>query len=122
MADTLSDHGSKYPLVVAVLGAFLGSSGSVALVFNSPLGKDLSRPDPFTGSQGAALEQRLSKVQSELSDIKVILNRDMTRHEERLNNLEKHHADLEREFDEWVKYHNENFVPAKHLEPKRTRD
>ena len=48
--------GSKWhPLAIAIISAMLGSSGGVALVYNTDIGQSITRPDPFTGSQGAAL-------------------------------------------------------------------
>lgn len=118
-AYNLKDGHKLTPLLVAIIGAVIGSGGGVYISLRSPLGQEIARPDPFTGSQGATLASRIEQIQTDLTDIKITLNRDMTRHEERLNNLQRHHEELEVEFDEWVKYHNENFVPAKHLEPKR---
>lgn len=121
--DYNGKNGGKYPLLVALIGAFLGSSGSVALVFNTPLGEQAARPDPFTGAQGATLATRIDRLQSDLDEIKRLLNRGiLPRAEERITNLEKHHTELEREFDDFVRYHNENFVPARHLEPRRKED
>ena len=108
MDDGEKSYVPKHPLLVALIGTFLGSTGSVALVFNSPIGKEIARPDPFTGAQGAALEERMGTLQDGISDIRMILDRGiLPRSEERIGNLESHHQELEREFDDFVKYHQE---------------
>ena len=68
-----SDHNDKRngnwtPIAIAAVSALVGSGGGVALVFNTDLGQNMARPDPFTGSDGAALEQRVEHVEQELYD------------------------------------------------------
>ena len=61
-------HGTKWTTVlVACVGAFVGSSGTVALVFNSPRGQEIARPDPFTGTQAATLRTGLHDLQVDFS-------------------------------------------------------
>lgn len=54
-------NGSKWtPVLVAVVGAFLGSAGTVGIYIGSPIGQKVARPDPYTGTQASALERRLN--------------------------------------------------------------
>lgn len=69
------------PFIVAVLGAFLGSTGTIAVYLGTPLGQEIARPDPFTGSQAARLEARLDEI-----------DRDIHNHLER-------HPDVQNQFD-----------------------
>jgi hypothetical protein len=54
------------PLIIAVLGAFLGSTGTIAIYLGTPLGQEMARPDPFTGSQAARLEARLDEIDRDI--------------------------------------------------------
>ena len=75
-------HGSKWtPVLVACIGAFVGSSGTVAVYVNTPLGQKITRPDPFTGSQAAALISRIEHLEEDIG-----------------NHLD-HHPDRENQFD-----------------------
>ena len=52
--------GAKFSAVlVAIVGAAIGSSGTVAVYLGTPFGEQATRPDPYTGTQGAAIEQRV---------------------------------------------------------------
>lgn len=51
------------PVVVGVVSAILGSGGAISLVFGTPVGQQIARPDPFTGKQGAALIERVSHLE-----------------------------------------------------------
>jgi hypothetical protein len=51
------------PVVVGVVSAILGSGGAISLVFGTPVGQQIARPDPFTGKQGAALLERVSHLE-----------------------------------------------------------
>ena len=55
-------------LGIAVLGSLIGSIGSVSLVFKTDLGQSIARPDPFTGTQGAALINRVDHLEEELDE------------------------------------------------------
>jgi hypothetical protein len=55
-------HGKWTPILVACIGAFLGSTGTVAVVFGTPFGQEVARPDPYTGTQAAALISRVDRV------------------------------------------------------------
>ena len=62
--DTGKRNGNRWnPIVVAVVSAILGSTGSIAVVFNTPFGQAVVRPDPFTGTQAQALERRLTALE-----------------------------------------------------------
>lgn len=63
------DAGGRWnPVVIAIVSAIIGSGGGVALVFNTPIGAQITRPDPFTGSQAASLESRIGSVERGMSD------------------------------------------------------
>ena len=61
--DKRNGNGTRTTAFVAIIGAFLGAGGSTAVVFNTPLGQSLARPDPYTGSEAAALEERVSHLE-----------------------------------------------------------
>ena len=57
-------NGNKWnPIIVAVIGGILGSGGAISVVFSTPVGESLVRPDPFTATQAAALEQRITHLE-----------------------------------------------------------
>ncbi len=65
--DKISANGrANYPIAVAIIGAFLGSTGTVAVYLGSPLAQEITRPDPFTGSQAAALIARIEHLEAEI--------------------------------------------------------
>ena len=62
-------NGTKWsPALIAIVGAIIGSSGSIFVVFNSDVGQSLTRPDPFTGAQASALELRISSVENHVAN------------------------------------------------------
>ncbi len=80
---------ANYPIAVAVIGAMLGSSGTVALVFGSPIGSEITRPDPFTGTQAAVLEDRIKRLEQH------IVNHPYDRgHDRRITALEIHYEQI----------------------------
>ena len=82
-------HGNRWtPIVVAAVGAVIASSGTVALVFNSPLGQEIARPDPFTGSQAATLTERLLHLEREV-------NSHAARHPDEVNQFDRRITTLE---------------------------
>ena len=83
MTDKVESNGRGkwHPAAIAIVSAMLGSGGSIALVFNTPVGQEITRPDPFTGSQGASLTQRVDHL------------------EEDVNDHLSHHPDAENQFD-----------------------
>lgn len=67
-AQNQKGHGNRYsPILVAVVGATLGSSGTVGLYLGTPVGQKIARPDPFTGSQAASLTTRLETLEKALT-------------------------------------------------------
>jgi hypothetical protein len=82
------------PIAVAVIGAFLGSSGTVALVFSSPIGQEIARPDPFTGSQAAALIRRLENVEEDLHGHVTKHPDDVNQFDRRITTLEVQYASI----------------------------
>jgi len=92
---TKGRNGSKYtPVAVAVIGAFIGSSGTVALVFNSPVGQEIARPDPFTGTQAATLVRRIERIEAHIEKHPYDLL-----HDRRITELEAHYEDILRQLD-----------------------
>ena len=63
------DVGARWhPAAVAIISAIIGSGGGIALVFNTPIGAEIARPDPYTGTQASALEQRIGHVESDVNN------------------------------------------------------
>ena len=54
MTEDKKTNGKWTPVLIAVISAALGSSGGIALVFNTPFGEGLARPDPWTATQADA--------------------------------------------------------------------
>lgn len=60
-------NGNKWtPVLVAVVAAAVGSLGTVSIYLGTPLGQEVARPDPYTGTQAAALIRRLEQEESNL--------------------------------------------------------
>ena len=85
-------NGNKFtPVLVAVIGAFLGSSGTIAVYLGTPVGQQTVRPDPFTGSQATALIQTIDTVKEDIDDhIKF--------HPDRENQFDRRIATLEAQY------------------------
>ena len=61
-------NGNKWnPALVAIFSAIIGSGGGIALVFNTPVGASIVRPDPFTGAQGLALEHEIEQLEAQMT-------------------------------------------------------
>ena len=60
-------HGKWHPVLIAIVGAFIGSGGGIALVFNTPIGETVTRPDPFTGTQGNAVIARVERTERDIN-------------------------------------------------------
>lgn len=61
-------NGNKWnPIVIGVISALVGSGGAISIVFGTPVGETLARPDPFTGKQAYALEQRVTRLEDEIN-------------------------------------------------------
>ena len=71
----------RHPVLAVVLGSILGGGGTLGVFLGTPVGQDIARPDPFTGSQGAELIQRVIHIEE-----------DVTKHL-------SHHPDAENQFD-----------------------
>ena len=80
------------PAVVGIVCAVLGSSGGVALVFNTPIGEGITRPDPFTGTQGAALISSVVRVESQIDDHLHNHPSDVNQFDRRIATLEAQYA------------------------------
>ena len=70
-AHNVMHDGRKWnPILIAVVSTIIGSGSGVALVFNTPTGQQAiqstARPDPFTGSQGAVLTERVLHLEQEI--------------------------------------------------------
>ena len=66
MADKeyTSKHGNWNAPAIAIIASVLGSGGGLALVVTSPIGDGITRPDPFTGTEGEALTERVDHTES----------------------------------------------------------
>ena len=87
-------NGTKWhPVLIAILGAILGSSGSIFVVFGTPLGQSVARPDPFTGTQAASLIADIRRVESDI-------DMHITRHPDKLNQFDRRITTLEVQFSQ----------------------
>lgn len=85
-------NGSRYaPIAVAAIGAFLGSFGTVGVYLGTPLGQEIARPDPFTGTQGASLTARVSHLEKDLSG-------HIGNHPDAINQFDRRIATLEAQY------------------------
>jgi len=95
--DKNNGNGYKWTaLLVAAIGALVGGSGSTYLVLSRGDLQGMARPDPFTGTDGSFLEQRLSKVERQVDQLpprELELEVGLLRHD--LNDLERRIEDLE---------------------------
>ena len=55
------------PVLVGVVSAVLGSGGAISVMFGTPIGQEIARPDPFTGKQGATLIERVSHLERDMA-------------------------------------------------------
>ena len=63
--DTNKD-GKWTPLLVAVVGAIVGGSGTIGIFLGTPIGQEVVRADPFTGSQAAPLIEDIAFLKRDL--------------------------------------------------------
>ena len=97
-AHNIPGNGHKFnPIVVAVVSAMLGSGGGVALVFNTPLGQQIARPDPFTGTQAGQLEARLQHVEGEM-------DAHIRQHPDAVNQFDRRITTLEVQYNGIIQY------------------
>jgi len=60
--------GNKWtPVLVAIVGAALGSLGTISIYIGTPAGQKIARPDPFTGSQADALIARIGHLETKIN-------------------------------------------------------
>ena len=52
---------SWHPVLSAVIGAILGSGGSLGIIFSTPVGQELTRPNPYTSLQAEAAHRDLER-------------------------------------------------------------
>lgn len=91
-AQTTAPNGRKYvPFLVAVLGAALGSTGTVAVYLGTPIGQEIARPDPFTGTQAAALTRDVRRLES-------YLDKHLNEHPDQINQFDRRIAILEAQY------------------------
>ena len=87
-------NGVKRTALIAIASAFLGGAGGPVLLLKFSDGEML-RPDPFTGSQGKALERRLVTLESENDAAHAVLERHIVSHPDVLNNYDRRITTLE---------------------------
>jgi len=91
---TKKPNGNKWnPVIVGIVGAVLGSSGSIALVFNTPAGQSFVRPDPYTGTQASALAHRVGEIETDLGT-------HITTHPDATNQYDRRITTLEVQFQQ----------------------
>ena len=83
--------GKLHPIAIAIVSAFIGSGGGIALVYNTDAGQSLTRPDPFTGSEGASLEERVNHIEGDLGS-------HLSRHPDETNQFDRRIATLEAQY------------------------
>ena len=83
---------NRHPVLAVVLGAVLGGSGSIGIFLGTPIGESVARPDPFTGSQGAKLTQRVLHLEEDVGA-------HLTHHPDAENQFDRRIATLEAKFD-----------------------
>lgn len=92
-----SDYNGKHdgnkwtPLIIAAIGAAIGSLGTVTVVFNTPYGQAVARPDPFTGTQATALTQIVEHIEEDITD-------HITAHPDQTNRFDRRIATLEAQY------------------------
>ena len=45
-----ADARTWHPILSAIIGAILGGGGSLGIVFSTPIGQELTRPNPYTSA------------------------------------------------------------------------
>jgi hypothetical protein len=74
-----------------------------------------------TVAWGLKLESELNSVRDRVGNLRAEVGQGiLPRAEERIQDLEREHTELSAEFDAFVQWHRDNFVPARNLEPRRT--
>ena len=95
MAEKISNNGTygrKWtPVLVAVVAAAIGSLGTVSIYLGTPLGQEVVRPDPFTGTQATALITRLGRIETDITN-------HIRRHPDEINQFDRRITTLEVQF------------------------
>ena len=93
-----SKDGSRWtPVIVAVISAALGSGSGIAVYLRTPIAQEIARPDPFTGSQAAALSRQIDAVKADVIDHRIHHpDREL---DSRLSVLEAHYEDILRHLE-----------------------
>lgn len=68
MGDGKPDKSTSRGFLIAAVSAAIGSGGGISLFFGSDIGQKITRPDPFTGSQAAALIVRIERLEREIEN------------------------------------------------------
>ncbi len=92
----LGNGRANYPIAVAVIGAFLGSTGTIAVYLGTPFGQEMARPDPFTGSQATALIARIEHLEAEII-------RHTANHPDQTNQFDRRITTLEIHYEQILK-------------------
>jgi len=59
--------GNKWtPVLVAIVAAAVGSLGTVSIYLGTPIGQEIARPDPFTGTQASTLIGRIDYLETNI--------------------------------------------------------
>jgi len=98
--DKNNGNGRKYtPVLVAIVGAFVGSLGTVSVYLGTPVGQEAVRPDPFTGTEARSLESRIDTLERRVDQLPPrelelaveLLRHDLEEYERRIKRLENNH-------------------------------
>lgn len=61
-----------HPVASAVVGAILGSGGSLGVIFSTPIGQELARPNPYTSVQAKTaydkIDFRLQRLEKHIDN------------------------------------------------------
>jgi hypothetical protein len=93
MADNIVRNGGlngnkwTHIFVSAVIAAF-SASGGLYIALGTPVGQSLTRPDPYTGAEGATLEYRLENIEG-------IIENHITNHPDAINQFDRRITTLE---------------------------
>lgn len=101
-SDNADDVRRWSPIVVALIGALLGGGSGTYLYLDragSAHLQEIARPDPFTGTQGRSLEERLNTVERRVDQLPPrelelavrLLRHDLDEIERRIEKLENEH-------------------------------
>lgn len=90
--DNNTKDGHKWtPTLVAIVAAAVGSLGTVSIYLGTPFGQEITRPDPFTGTEAAALIRRFDRLESRIGG-------HLTQHPDKSNQYDRRIATLEAQY------------------------